>query len=458
MNSKEIYQNINLIKIVNEINVDIQNVVTDSRLVKPASLYIAIKGDNFDGNNYYQNAFENGASIAIVDNVNITSEVENYLKENNKSLIIVEDSVKALGQLAKYKRSKFNGTVVAITGSAGKTSTKDMVYSVLSSHYNAFKTFGNHNNHLGLPLTILAMPDDTEILVVEMGMNHLGEISYLTDIARPDIAIITNVGTAHIGNLGSRENILKAKLEILEGLNENGHFIINNDNDLLHSWYESDESKNYKVKTFAIINQSEYMAQNIVYENEKSSFIYNDEKIKVPIGGEHFIYNALAALTAGEIFNIPLEKIKKGILNFSLSQNRMNIINNNGLTIIDDSYNANFDSLKYALKFLGTFPERKIAVIGTMLELGKYSQKLHTELGNFVVSENIDILITVGNDTEFINQKALELGFDENNQYHFTNNLDAINLIDSISKKDDVILIKASNGLKFKEIVEHLSK
>ena len=190
-----------------------------------------------------------------------------------------------------------------------------MVYSVLSSHYNAFKTFGNHNNHLGLPLTILAMPDDTEILVVEMGMNHLGEISYLTDIARPDIAIITNVGTAHIGNLGSRENILKAKLEILEGLNENGHFIINNDNDLLHSWYESDESKNYKVKTFAIINQSEYMAQNIVYENEKSSFIYNDEKIKVPIGGEHFIYNALAALTAGEIFNIPLEKIKKGILN-----------------------------------------------------------------------------------------------------------------------------------------------
>ena len=136
----------------------------------------------------------------------------------------------------------------------------------------------------------------------------------------------------------------------------------------------------------------------------------------------------------------------------------MSIINNNGLTIIDDSYNANFDSLKYALKFLGTFPERKIAVIGTMLELGKYSEKLHSELGNFVVSENIDILITVGNDTEFINQKALELGFDENNQYHFTNNLDAINLIDSISKKDDVILIKASNGLKFKEIVEHLSK
>ena len=196
---------------------------------------------------------------------------------------------------------------------------------------------------------------------------------------------------------------------------------------------------------------------NVVVTIEGTYFTYKGIKCFVNLLGKHQLTNLIGEIKVAEYLKLPMEYIIKRLALIKAEPHRMSVTKGT-TTIIDDSYNANFDSLKYALKFLGTFPERKIAVIGTMLELGKYSQKLHTELGNFVVSENIDILITVGNDTEFINQKALELGFDENNQYHFTNNLDAINLIDSISKKNDVILIKASNGLKFKEIVEHLSK
>ena len=265
------------------------------------------------------------------------------------------------------------------------------------------------------------------------------------------------VGGAHIGNLGSRENILKAKLEILEGLDKDGLLIINNDNDLLHEWYLNNLD-NYNIKTFGMTNQSDYMATDIKTTEYESSFKCNDIEYVIPVGGEVFIYNALAAIAVGTYYNVDSNKMKKGIKDFELSSNRMNIINNNDITIIDDCYNANFDSLKYAIKYLGSIPTRRIAVIGTMLELGDYSEELHTNIGDIIVDENIDILITVGEYTNFINEKAESLGMSKDNSYHYDNNEDAIKKLKEILKKDDTVLIKASYSMNFKEIVDSLTK
>ena len=455
MNTLDIYKNIKYLSLFNEVNRNINKITIDTRKVVDGDCYIGIKGDKNDGNLFYMDAFNKGASLVILEHFDINDEIMDYLVKNNKSILVVEDTKKALGDLAKYKRSLFFSPVVAVTGSAGKTSTKDMIYSVLKEKYNAHKTIGNQNNHIGLPLTILSLEEDNEVLVLEMGMNHLGEISYLTNIAKPDVAVITNVGTAHIGNLGSRENILKAKLEILEGLNPNGVIIINNDNDLLHEWYLNNKD-NYNIITIGINNNSLYMA-NIIERNEWwSTFSCDNEIYKVPVGGEHFIYNALAAIAVGKYFNEDVDIIKHGILNFELSSNRMSIINSGNITIIDDSYNANFDSMSYAIKYLGSLTGRNIAVLGTMRELGDYTEDLHKKIGNLVEKEKIDILITVGEDSDFINEGAIDAGFNKDNSYHFTNNLDAINFINSIKSDNDNILVKASNSLNFKEIVEKI--
>ena len=455
MNSLAIYENLDIIKIYNKIDVNINFVKTDTRKIGENDCYVGIKGNSNDGNLLYMEAFLKGASIVVLDKYEYKKEDEEYLRRNNKSIILVKDTIKALGDLAKYKRDTFTNPVIAITGSAGKTSTKDIVYSVLKEKYNAHKTIGNQNNHIGLPLTVLALDSKTEVLVLEMGMNHLGEIRYLTNIAKPDVAIITNVGTAHIGNLGSRENILKAKLEILEGLKPGGTVIINNDNDLLHEWYLENKDE-YKVITIGINNPSDYLATDIDCGEDGSTFKCQNIVYKVPVGGEQFIYNALVAIAVANIFAVETENVQKGILNFELSSNRMHIINNEStnITIIDDSYNANYDSMSYAIKYLSSLNGRLIAVLGTMNELGEYSQDLHRKLGKLVYEEKIDVLITVGNDAKYINEEAINEGFDARKSYHFDNNNDAINLLKEILENGDDVLVKASNSLNFKNIVE----
>ena len=455
MNTQAIYENISVVTVYNRVNKVINGVKIDTRKINAGDCYVGIKGEKNDGNKFYMDAFLKGATIVILDDYTINKEDEKYLEENGKSIVVVEDSVKALGELAKYKRSLFKCPVVAVTGSAGKTSTKDIIYSVLKEKYNAHKTIGNQNNHLGLPLTVLALDESKEVLVLEMGMNHAGEISYLTSIARPDVAVITNVGTAHIGNLGCRENILKAKLEILEGLSPEGTLIINNDNDLLHEWYLDNKDK-YHILTIGINNPSDFQASNIFLEEDGSTFTCNDFTYDVPVGGEHFIYNALEAIAVASIFDVDDKSIRKGILNFELSSNRMNIINEEArdITIIDDSYNANFDSMRYAIKYLSGLDGRLIAVLGSMKELGDYTEDLHRKLGKIIVDEEIDILITVGDEAKFINDKAEKLGFNKDCSYHFSLNSEAIDCLNNILEKDDKVLIKASNSLNFKEIVD----
>ena len=427
----------------------------DTRTIKEGDCYIGIKGETFDGNLFWEKALENGASTVIVQNVQI--EDEKLKKWADKNIIKVEDTLEALYSLARYKRSLYNIPVIAITGSVGKTSTKDIVANVVSKKYKTLKTEGNNNNNIGLPLTILRLQDE-EVAVIEMGMNHFGEISLLTSIAKPTICIITNIGTSHIGNLGSRENILKAKLEILEGSKKEA-VIINNDNDLLHKWYEENK-ENYNIKTYGIKEQSDIVAKEIKLEENKSTFtckINNlEEKINVPVGGEHFILNALCAITVGEVLKIEEDKIKEGIESFELTKKRMDIVElKNGIKIINDAYNASLESMTASLKVLSEFKERKIAVLGDMFELGDFSEELHKKVGKEVVKNNIDILIACGENARYIADVAREK-MDKENVYILRKTEEIKPLLEKIVKNNDVILFKASNGMKFYKIAEEV--
>ena len=384
-------------------------------------------------------------------------------KKQNKNIIQVEDTIKAIGEMASYKikiqKGKYNLKVVGVTGSVGKTSTKDIIANVLSNKYKVLKTEGNNNNHIGLPLTILRLQDE-EIAVIEMGMNHLGEISYLTKIAKPDIAVITNIGTSHIGNLGSRENILKAKLEILEGMDKK-KIVINNDNDLLNKWYLENKN-NIEIHTFGIKNESEFNAKNIKLKENSSEFICENKNekinIEVPVGGEHFILNALCGLTVGKLLNLNNEEIKNGIKDFKLTAKRMEINHlKNNITIINDSYNASYESMKASISNLKNMNgERKIAVLGDMFELGDFSEKLHKEVGTEIYKNKIDKLYLIGNYSKFIGEEAEKEGYKKENIFYFENKDELFNNLKNNLKSGDVILIKASNGMKLFEIAEKL--
>ncbi len=430
-----------------------ENFCKDTRILQNGDVYVGIKGEKFDGNTLYKQAIENGAKVCILQGIEVDEE---YIKNKEVSIILVDDTIKAIGKIANFKRNLYGKDfpVIAVTGSVGKTSTKDIIASVVSEKYKVLKTEGNMNNHIGLPFTILKLKDE-EALVVEMGMNHFGEIDYLTNIAEPNIAVITNIGTSHIGNLGSRENILKAKLEILNSKNIK-NVVINNDNDLLHKWYEENKNK-YEIHTYGIENESNSKAKDIYLMEQSSKFtaITENEKyeITVPVGGEHFVYNALCALTVGRVLELSKKEIENGIKKFELTKKRMEISKiKDNVTIINDSYNASLDSMKAALKYLKDIEgDRKIAVLGDMLELGSYAEDLHRKVGEEFNKNNIDVLVTVGELSKNINNIV-----NTKKNYHFENNKEAEVFLNKELKQGDVALFKASNGMKFFEIIEKL--
>ena len=415
----------------------------DSRQMKNGGMYIPLKGERFDGHNFIESAFQTGAQAIIS---------EKDVKYEDKIVIKVKDTYQALKDMASYLRNHRPVKVVGVTGSVGKTSTRDMVYSVVKQKYKTLKTEGNYNNEIGLPLTILRYHDE-EILVLEMGMNHLQEMSRLSMIARPDIACITNVGTAHIGELGSRENILKAKLEITDGMKEGSPLIINQDNDML----QTVELPHLNVVRVGKGKEASIQASHIVLEETKSSFEveYQGKKeiIEVPVQGEHNISNALIAIAVGIALNISLEDIKKGIQEFKLTKNRMDILEKNHKTVIDGTYNASVDSMKSSIDVLANYKKRKVAILADMLELGDYSQQLHEEVGSYVASKGIDILVCVGKEAKYIYQKARESMKDV---YYFESNQEVIDRLDELLKEDDVILVKGSHSMNLKEVVEKI--
>ena len=430
----------------------------DTRTIKEGDIYIGIKGEDFDGNVFWKRALDNGAMGVIVQGIEFDKQdIETY---QDKVIIQVEDTLQALYKLASYKRDAHNVPVIAITGSVGKTSTKDLVANVVAQKYKICKTIGNNNNNIGMPFTILNAQNDIEAFVLEMGMNHFGEIHLLSEIAKPNICIITNIGTSHIGNLGSRENILKAKLEILDGT-KNPYMVINHDNDLLHKWYEENKDK-INIKTYGINEKSDIQAKEIqLYENGSEYHIQlnnKEEKIKVPVGGEHFVLNSLCAIAVGELLDIENDDIKRGIETFSLTKNRMEIIElKNGIKIINDAYNSSVESVKASLSYMNHMKaNRRIAVLGDILETGEFAKQLHEEIGKTVCENQVDILICSGQNAEYIAESARENGFDEKNIYYFEKKDEIINLLKQIIQAEDVILFKASNGMRFFDIAEKI--
>lgn len=428
------------------VNDEITHFTQDSRACVKGSMYIPLIGANHDGHDFIQSAFDHGAQAIITSKV---------IEAPDKDVILVEDTLKALGDMARYVRKKSQAIVVGITGSVGKTSTKDMIYSVVSQKYKALKTLGNYNNNIGLPLTILRYQDE-EAMVIEMGMNHLGEIDYLTNIAKPDVAAITNVGTAHIGEVGSRENILKAKMEITHGLKDNGILVINHDNDMLATVKEG----NFRLKTIGIDDPADLQAENVILKEDGSDFTVTVDgetyDVHVPVAGKHFVYNALVAMAVGLSIDIPIKQCIAGVENFELTKNRADrLLLRDGIILFDGTYNANLDSMKASIAVLSQYEGRKIAVLGDMLELGSYEEALHREVGKALCEKNIDLTLAVGKASEYIIDEVVKTGREG---HHFENNEELENALKDTIQPGDVILVKASNGMHLKEVVEELKE
>ncbi|MCD7854311.1 MAG: UDP-N-acetylmuramoyl-tripeptide--D-alanyl-D-alanine ligase [Clostridiales bacterium] len=427
----------------------ISGVSTDTRTVGEGDLFFAIKGERFDGHNFIGSLPEKKAEAFVSQ-----EEVESDLP-----YVLVDDTLKALGDLAAYYRGLFDIPVVGITGSVGKTTTKDMIASVLSAKFNTVKTDKNFNNHIGLPMTVFKTEETTEALVLEMGMNHFGEISYLGKIAKPDIAVITNSGVSHIEYLGSREGILKAKCEIFESLKPNGKKVLNGDCDMLNTLREAHPDALFygfdPKKDLVFAEDIEYLS----LEKTKFTAVIEGEKIPVELktSGRHMVLNALAAMTCGKLLGLSPQEIKKGIEGFVSPDKRMNIIHTEKYTLIDDTYNANPQSVKAGISAIAPLEGRKAVILGEMLELGEGSPDYHREVGEYAAKEGIDTVVGIGNE----NVLKLTLGASfggAKKVFYYETKEEFYNNIKKILKRNDTVLIKASRGARFEEITEKLRK
>jgi UDP-N-acetylmuramoyl-tripeptide--D-alanyl-D-alanine ligase len=432
--------------------INIIRVSTDSRDIKNGDLFIPIKGPNFDGHNYIKEAFNKGAVAALTQNI-----IE---PEEDKIIIKVEDTLVALGKIANYYRNNFKIPFVAITGSVGKTSTKEMVAKALSCKYNVLKTSGNFNNEIGLPLTLFNLKKDHTSAVIEMGMSDFGEISRLSKITQPNIAVITNIGLSHIENLGSKQNILKAKMEILDGLSSNGIVVLNGDDSLLKGM------KNllkYKTVFFGMEEGLEYQAYNINTRGENGSSFEimlnsTEYSVFVPVPGIHNIYNALAAISVANEMNMDLNLVIQSIADYCPEKMRMEILELKNLKVINDTYNASPQSMEAAINVLNDIgnENRKIAILGDMLELGEWSDKAHYDIGKYLTTKKISIIVLVGKNVKNIYKGAIENGFNNENIYNFNKNKEVIEFINESVNENDIILVKGSRGMYMEEIVNHI--
>lgn len=419
---------------------------TDSRTVQDDQMFVALKGERYDGHDFLPHAIRSCRAVL--------AEKE---PADDFPAVLVADTTVAYGKMARGRREQLNMKVVGVTGSVGKTTTKEMIAAVLESTYQTGKTQGNHNNQIGLPETILGLEDDTRIAVIEMGMNHFGEMSYLSQIALPDIAVITNIGTAHIEYLGSREGILKAKLEILDGLRPNGLLLLNGDEPLL--WALKD-TLDYKVLYYGIENEAcDYRAMNVRQTNDGVSFHLTGSgenfELFVPSPGTHNIYNALAAIAVGLYCGIPAQIIQKALVNFQNTGMRQKIYETNDLMIIEDCYNAGPESMAAALSVLKNTKcsGRKIAVLGDMLELGSISHAEHYRVGR-IAAQSADLVFAYGSYSDLVHQGAVTGGLSENAISKFDNHEQMAKMLFNRVKPGDVLLFKGSRGTRMEHVLE----
>ena len=444
----------------------INRISIDSRTLIPGDLFFAIIGPNFDGHNFIFEAFNKGAIGAVVCKDKSTL-LHNEQIDKHKIIIEVKDTLSALQDCSKYYKDKFKTFNICVTGSNGKTTTKEMIAHILSQEFPILKTAGNYNNEIGIPLTLLQLNKSHKLLVTEMGMRGLGEISRLTNFIHPDLAVITNIGEAHIGLLGSKNNIFKAKSELLQSLDKGGIAILNRDD--LYFLKMLEVVKGKKVYTFGIENKSDVMAYHTRMVSDKGMRftleVQNGKRreINFPLLGRYNVYNALAASAVAFALGIELDLIKRRLSSFKPLDLHMQLINfNKGIKILNDSYNASPLSVKSALE---TFTEaaqnnRKIAILGDMLELGEEANFYHREIGKEIVKLSIDILITIGQRGKMIAQSSIEEGMERERVFSFEKN-EKINLANnllSLAKPGDFILLKGSREMKMEEILEFWQK
>lgn len=432
---------------------EVDSVVIDNREAKPGSLFVAIKGERLDGHEFVKAAEDAGAAAALV-----SRDVD-----CNIPLIKVQDTGKAFLDLANHYRKKFDIPVVGLTGSVGKTTTKEMIWNVLGAKFNAYKTQGNLNNEIGVPRVLLGLEKEHTAAVVEMGMNHKGEISRLTAAVQPTMAVITGVGVSHIENLGSREGILAAKLEIVEGLPDGATLILNADNDMLSTVTEETLGNRVVIKRFGIETQADITAEDIVYNDNSTDFtacILGEKfSVTIPTTGVHNVYDALAALLVGHELGIDNESAAKALLLYEPSGMREKTEIVNGVTLIEDCYNASPDSVKAlseTLKIKGENGRRKIAVIADMLELGSYSEKAHSDCGRFLADAGVDMLLTYGTLSKYTAESAKKNGVIR--VFDFDDKNELANHLCQILKPGDVVAFKGSRGMKLEEVIETVKK
>jgi len=447
-------------------NCVINRISIDSRTLIPGDLFFAIIGPNFDGHDFIFEAFNRGA-VGVVVCKGASTLLQNEQIDKNKIIIDVKDTLSALQDWSKHYKDRFETFNICVTGSNGKTTTKEIIAHILSQEFPLLKTSGNYNNEIGIPLTLLQLNKSHKFLVAEMGMRGLGEIRTLTNFIPPDLAVITNIGEAHIGLLGSKDNIFKAKSELLQSLDKDGVAILNRDDPYFFKMLKIVKGK--KIYTFGIENKSDIMACNIRMVSDKGMRFAlevqngKSREIYFPLLGRHNIYNALAASAVAFALGIELDLIEKGLSSSKPLNLHMQLSNfNKGIKILNDSYNASPLSVKSALETLAEVAQnnRKIAILGDMLELGEKTDFYHREIGKEAAKLSIDILITVGQRGKIIAQSSKEEGMAKERVFSFEKN-EKINLAKkllSLAKPGDFILIKGSREMKMEDILEFWQK
>ncbi|MFC4799185.1 UDP-N-acetylmuramoyl-tripeptide--D-alanyl-D-alanine ligase [Neobacillus sp. GCM10023253] len=440
--------------ITSYLDIVIAGVTIDSRKIEPGNLFVPFKGEKVDGHKYVEEAIKKGAGAALWQ-----KDVPN--PPQGLPLLIVDDCLAALQELARKYRKELSVKVVGITGSNGKTTTKDMTSSLLSLKYKVQKTEGNYNNHLGLPLTVLGLNEDTEIAVLEMGMSGRGEIEFLTKLACPDAVVITNIGESHLLDLGSREGIAEAKLEILQGLQKGGLAVLHGDEPLLMERIHQFKG-DVQVQTFGRSDTNDLFPTEITQLEQGNSFKINasDKTFELPVLGTHNILNALAAMLIARYFSVSFEEITEGLKTTKLTNMRMELVEGKrGEKIINDAYNASPTSMMAAIELVSNLQgyERKILVLGDMLELGPQEEQYHLQIGEGLNADKIEFLFTYGQLGSHIAAGARNVLGDER-VFDF---LDKEELIQSLKKYlngQTLVLVKASRGMKLEEVVKALQK
>jgi UDP-N-acetylmuramoyl-tripeptide--D-alanyl-D-alanine ligase len=418
---------------------------TDSRTLVPGDLYFALRGPSHDGHDYVEQAIQKGAAAVVVD----------HPIEGVRNAVVVEDTLRALQLLAGWARKRWGGDVIGVTGSAGKTTTKDSIADLLSVEMKVGKTIGNLNNHVGTPLSILRLPEHCRAAVLEMGMNHAGEIGALAEIARPNVGVVTNVGYAHAEYFDNIEGVALAKRELIDALPEEGTAVLNADDPRVSRFAEG-RSPALRTVTFGFSEDADVRAGQVELDSGHSRFEVAGVQFEIPFPGRHGVMNALAAIAVATVYGIPLQRLTEAARSLHTGKMRGERIESAGITILNDCYNANPEAVRAMVDVLGTTPaRRRLAVLGEMLELGRSAEPLHREVGSYVAGRGIDVLIGIRGASRHMVDEAVRAGM-SGAAYFFEDPGTAGDFLRRLAREGDAVLFKGSRGVAVEKAMERL--